>query len=261
MRWIDSNGLRPDDEWLATSARYTDELRGMCPDDRRAFFDRPSVAAHWAALRDDLMTLSDGKCWYSEAKIAAGYGEVEHFRPKRGTRGSSRSRHDGYWWLAFDSRNYRLSASIPNRTKNNEFEIRGNRAANEGDVLEDELPVLLDPTSADNTSLVWFAEGGAMVAAPHATRDDAERVEYTRRRCGLDRGRIPRERELVWNACRDRLRLWALYRRQAATSPSQRARADSEATRLKGMVAPDQPFSRVAFACLAQTGGLGLLGA
>jgi hypothetical protein len=259
MRWVDTSSFELDEAWLERSARYTDELRALSPDERREFFKRPSVAAHWGALRDDLMSLSHGKCWYSEARIGAGDGEVEHFRPKRGTHGSSASPHAGYWWLAFEPANYRLSASIPNRTKRSEFPIRGQRAKQESDILDDELPVLLDPASADDASLVWFVEGGVLTAAPHATPDDAARVEHTREQCGLNRGRIPRERELVWNSCRTRIKLWTLYRRRAATSVSQRARADSEAASLKGMTGPDQPYSRVAIACLSQTEGAAAL--
>src|SRR6266496_5376859 len=80
-----------------------------------AVADRPAVIqkhAHvWAALRSHLKTLSK-KCWYCESLELRSDQPVDHFRPKGAVRGTKAA--SGYWWLAFDWKNYRLSCTFCN---------------------------------------------------------------------------------------------------------------------------------------------------
>jgi len=81
---------------------------------------------HWR-FPDLVKWLSDinfEKCWYTETKFGGDYQEVEHYRPKKGTRnsdGKEHATHSGYYWLAFELSNYRLCKSRPNRKKGTFF--------------------------------------------------------------------------------------------------------------------------------------------
>lgn len=252
MRWIDARAFRPSAGWLEKAAEKTDALREMSEEERRRALRASSASTFWGLLRDDLSTLGHGKCWYTEAHFGGGDAQVEHYRPKLGWHTDGDQPHDGYWWLAFDYRNYRLIASIPNRTKSSAFPIDGPRVVDEGGVLDDELPVLLDPTKPHDASLLTFADGGTPRPAPHATAIERHRVEYTVQRCGLSAGHVARERETVWNDCTNALREWALIRASAGNSPSARERANALAERVAEMVKPETPYSRAAKACASQ---------
>ncbi|SRR6266516_6288970 len=252
MRWIDTSRYEPPAEWLEESDRRTEELRGKSNDERKAVLDNPGAARHWASLRDDLTRLGHDKCWYTEAPIGAGDAQIEHFRPKRPNRPDAEHAHEGYWWLAFNPRNYRLIASIPNRTKSNEFPVRGRRAVVEADSLDDELPLLLDPANANDVGLLTFGDGGIPVPAAGISGAEHERVEYTIPRCGLDHPQITRQREAVWIECSNAVKEWLINRVHAGNSPGSSAAATATAARLRRMVRPEAPYSRAAHACLSQ---------
>src|SRR5687768_17617826 len=59
----------------------------------------------WRDLDQPLKTLTNGKCWYSESKNPMSDKNVDHFRPKNSV--VEDAAHEGYWWLAFDWKNYR----------------------------------------------------------------------------------------------------------------------------------------------------------
>ncbi len=65
--------------------------------------------------------MSYGKCWYSEAKDAGANFDVDHFRPKaEAKRAENLVDVEGYAWLAFDWKNFRLSAQNCNRLNTDE---------------------------------------------------------------------------------------------------------------------------------------------
>jgi hypothetical protein len=251
LRWIDTSAYEPDAAWQATSDLKTDELREMSDAERHEAFRKAAASRHWGKLREDLTSLGLDKCWYTEAKIGAGDAQVEHFRPKRPNAQGQPDSHGGYWWLAFDATNYRLAASVPNRSKSNDFPVRGTRAVAEGHSLDDELPLMLDPCDANDVDLLTFGDAGVPKPAPFGTAADAERVEYTADRC-LKGATVERGREAAWNNARNAFRAWALAQPNAAVSPGARAKATAAATRMKEMVRPDAAYSSVAAAHLDQ---------
>lgn len=124
-----------------------------------------------------LASLSNKKCWYCEARQERSDKHVDHFRPKGRVGEPGAKGHKGYWWLAFDWRNLRYSCQYCNMKrrdlttsivggKSDRFPIRDEsyRALSPGDVLGDELPVLLDPTERSDPSHVWFDPDGTAVA-------------------------------------------------------------------------------------------------
>ncbi|MEZ9864704.1 hypothetical protein AB4353_16140 [Vibrio breoganii] len=142
-------------------------LKTLTPEQRSAYIDKNGD--RWTALRAEFWRFGDHKCWYSEAPVNEQCGQIEHFRPKKRLHGLEKgSKHQGYWWLAFDWENYRLSSQVCNIRvtdylsgkkvgKGSYFPLRdeGKRAASEGEEkFEDN--VLLDPCNNRDVRLISF---------------------------------------------------------------------------------------------------------
>lgn len=111
-----------------------------------------------------------GKCWYCERKLPISELVVEHFRPKKrvtGLRG-----HQGYWWLAANSKNFRISCKNCNcrwtnpdgvvAGKGNYFPVmpKSFRAFTRRHNLSHEKPLLYDPlVQRDCYGLTFFEDG------------------------------------------------------------------------------------------------------
>ena len=107
-----------------------------------------------AEFKPVLEAVSNGKCWYSEARDKVSYWEVDHYRPKK-----------LYPWLAFDWRNFRLCGARPNRKKTDEFplEEEGSRATVAFPDTVREGPILLDPVRwGPRTSYLQGGRGADM---------------------------------------------------------------------------------------------------
>lgn len=118
----------------------------------------------WRDLKETLKELSHGKCWYTESKNDGSYGDVDHFRPKGKVHESSD--HTGYWWLAFDYKNYRFSCQISNTSgKRDHFPLQEgctHVTTFDGD-LDTEVFLLLDPTIEDDPKLLAYSEDGSVI--------------------------------------------------------------------------------------------------
>lgn len=125
----------------------------------------------WRDLDTKLSMLSRGKCWYSESRNPTADKNVDHFRPKN--RVEEDPSHEGYWWLAFDWRNYRYSSQWCNQRRVDDssgteggkwdqfpLPVNGYRARSEGDDIELEDPDLLDPIDPDDWKLLTFRSDG-----------------------------------------------------------------------------------------------------
>ena len=100
-------------DWLKKVAGLQEQLEAP-PDAaaRKAFID--THASVWGEIKDQLLEMSAGKCWYSEAPDAVSDWHVDHFRPKKRALDEDKTEHDGYHWLAFDWKNYRIAGSYSN---------------------------------------------------------------------------------------------------------------------------------------------------
>jgi uncharacterized protein (TIGR02646 family) len=148
---------------------------------------RPKV---WGDLAVPLKALSKEKCWYSESKNSASDKNVDHFRPKN--RVQEDPDHEGYWWLAFDWRNYRLSSQWCNQRRNDKvsktsggkwdhFPLRPGsfRAQLETDDYEQEEVELLDPIDPDDWKLLTFRPDGHPTPAKPAGTAEHNRAATT----------------------------------------------------------------------------------
>lgn len=148
---------------------------------------RPKI---WGELVAPLKALSKGKCWYSESKNPTSDKNVDHFRPKN--RVQEDPDHEGYWWLAFDWRNYRLSSQWCNQRRNDKisktsggkwdhFPLRPGsfRARLESDDYEQEEIELLDPIDPEDWKLLTFRPDGRPTPTKPANTPEHERAAIT----------------------------------------------------------------------------------
>lgn len=133
-----------------------------------------TAASIWQALKGTLRELSHDKCWYCESARHRTDDAVDHFRPKG--RVAECPGHEGYWWLAFDWRNYRFSCTWCNsRRVDHENSIGGGkqdhfplldetkRVLDRTAPVTQEEPCLLDPTVRTDPILLWYQDDGQVV--------------------------------------------------------------------------------------------------
>ena len=177
MRFIDLEEIRPRirDEIRALEDATRLVLEAHNADERRALFQR--FRNRWTALREELSAHSHNKCWYIECKNPGTDDDIDHFRPKAAVK--EEPDHPGYYWLAFEWTNLRLSCHHANRPRTNAEtgETGGKsdhfplidpamRAWEPTDDVRREEPALLDPTRLADVAMLSFAPNGDAELAP-----------------------------------------------------------------------------------------------
>src|SRR5688572_20560587 len=141
-------------DWAKDAAAALDAVRAVRndPKARAALINKKRI---WGQLNELLGKLSNEKCWYCESTQKRSDMAVDHFRPKNSV---AEDKADGYWWLAFDWKNYRYSCTYCNSRrvgdegetggKQDHFPLLGDRGTAEQSVKDldaREKPALLDP--------------------------------------------------------------------------------------------------------------------
>lgn len=211
MIYIDLLNNPPDEALIKEGEQLTEELKKQTPDKRDEFID--AHQKYWGKLKDYYSELSHRKCWYTETHNPASDYHMDHFRPKKAVMHLTKdappfetTNKDGaYWWLAFDWKNYRLSASIPNTSKNAYFPLKQGTppAEDEGDVSTEWIG-LLDPTNQDDVNLLTFGDDGKACAA--CSDDDsweAQRVQLSVRVYNLNDVSLVEARIEIRNKCKE----------------------------------------------------------
>lgn len=132
---------------------------------------KPARMAVWQDLNVCAAGIMKEKCWYSESKNPTADKNVDHFRPKN--RVDDDQHHEGYWWLAFDWKNYRYVSQWCNQRridkrnateggKGDHFPLTPGkfRARLESDDPNQEEPLLIDPAVPDEWKLLSFRQDG-----------------------------------------------------------------------------------------------------
>ncbi len=225
MRYIDIdklpdifNELNPEtsfDDWLEEAENHLSNIRGKSKEERSSYWKKNS---HWTKLYSSLSKLSGGKCWYSESLENSCRWEVEHYRPKaRAKINNELILEDGYWWLSYHWRNFRLAGSFVNKrskdpfTKNNTvigkgcyfpLEETSGVAKPEDMYCKDEIPLLLDPINPRDCTLISFDKNGDIY--PTYMNDGSLRekkaltsINYY----GLQNTSLKRGRKDIWLKC------------------------------------------------------------
>ena len=276
MRYIDRNIFQQtvnDFGWEAIKQAQLQAMNGMNIDEKKEYIrNHPE----WNQLQPIMLSLSNNKCWYSEAPIGNGDLEIDHFRPKSRSKQkldytdpkSTSITHNpnGYWWLAYEWYNYRLSGSLANKRRRDRLgngeEVHGKgdyfpldcddvgRVANDEENTNCEIPILLDPLNREDVSLLTFDSNGEVISAG---MDDYEhnRVLQTIFYYHLDLEQLNKERLAAWKDCeREILEI----KEQIDTSPDERARrliVNSCLRRLVDYVkSPDRSYTSAMKACI-----------
>jgi len=166
----------------------------------------------WGRLKEWLSNASGHKCWYCEAKSNRAPFDIDHFRPKLGITvdGVELAGHTGYYWLAYEWPNFRLSCQRCNRPEKDELTILPGKA-NEFPIQNEatrctapaisfaaETPRLLDPCiEADCALLAHGIDGEVKPAAPVGTWE-YERARYTIDQLGFNEWNTPESRRGRW---------------------------------------------------------------
>ena len=208
MRYINIENKTPPNDWYQKAERLTSELSCLrTPEERKKFISK-STNKIWTELRKWLAELSHEKCWYSEAREIFSLYDIDHFRPKSRTRNLDNNEREGYWWLAYDWRNYRLSGQVGNRRyqeggKGDFFPLKKGSPVATGPNCDlcDEIIYLLDPTDPNDPILLTFDESGYPKPAVPEQTWEYERVKETIKLLHLDYQPLVDERKKIWNKC------------------------------------------------------------
>jgi hypothetical protein len=254
----------PDAAWLNRANALLEELTAAPTDEaRNAIIDGNRDV--WGGLKDWLLSLSHGKCWFSEAKDCFSHWDVEHYRPKKAAKDVDGTPHAGYWWLAFDWTNLRICGNAGNRMKGTYFPLRQGcaRVTIGGDIrLEDAL--LLDPVDYDDPALLSFNLEGRAIAAAHVIDTwERDRVEYSVRRYNLDFPPLMDKRKALWAECwrrvQEYLKELATYHADT-TNAVAKDRYKQAARGVRALMSDEQELSAVARACVLSSGDPRLTG-
>ncbi|MFN2456254.1 MAG: hypothetical protein ABR577_18800 [Pyrinomonadaceae bacterium] len=127
-------------------------------------FDFDSKIYAHKTVKDELIKAQHDKCFLCESKIThIAFGDVEHFRPKGGSRQSEGDslQKPGYYWLAYEWSNLFLACPLCNQLfKKNLFPLRNPkaRAATHKDKLNHEEPLFIDPVADNPEEYISFRE-------------------------------------------------------------------------------------------------------
>lgn len=184
MRYINIRDLSPDAPWKQAASDAAKAVREAQPAERtKVINDHQDI---WKDIKEALWALSYGKCWYCESIDPRSDNAVDHYRPKGNVRGAEPP-HSGYWWLAFECKNYRFSCTFCNTIRKSATTVGGKqdyfplwdenkRAKCDADDIEEELPLLLDPTKISDVRLIAFAEDGSIGPAVDKTQEREYRM-------------------------------------------------------------------------------------
>ena len=158
---------------LAIALRAQAELEQLPHNKHKAFIKKKGHI--WRRFARYLAKMAYGKCWYSESKDIHTFQDVDHFRPKQAAKRANGVEDDGYPWLAFSWDNFRYSSQRANRPGTDEetqettgkaswFPLLtfGKKADWNDRCINDERPVLLDPTVLADVRLIEVTASGHM---------------------------------------------------------------------------------------------------
>lgn len=231
-------------------------------DERKAFIAQNTDK--WAAVRAYLCEMSNGKCWYSEAREKVSRYQVDHFRPHGRAKQAPKNYSEGYSWLAFELDNFRLAGMLCN-TANREY-AEGTTGKSDWFPLADptkraclaspdhskETPVLLDPTDPDDPCKLAFSDDGNVAADSDLAPEVREHVELSITYLGLRQSQLNGARRTTWRRCLKKIKQ---YSRIAKKKKGERTADESQLLlefreELLGMSRASSEFAAVARSCL-----------
>ena len=202
---------------------------------RKAYIEKHSAA--WTAVREYLHAMSNGKCWYSEARDSVARYQVDHFRPHGRAKQALKTFADGYSWLAFNLDNFRLAGMLCN-TANKEYSedtvgkgdwfplADPSKRANllRRDTIK-ETPLLLDPIEPEDPCKLWFNDDGSIVPDPDLAEPTKSNVMLAIQYLGLQQSQLKDKRRSAWRICK---RIIDRYKRIDRIPKGDRTESDAQ---------------------------------
>ncbi|RWI18633.1 MAG: hypothetical protein EOQ92_22985 [Mesorhizobium sp.] len=253
--------------WLAKVAALQAELEAFpTAAERKTFID--SKKAIWGEIKDKLLEMSHEKCWYSEAPDAVSDWHVDHFRPKNRALDEDRTPHEGYAWLAFDWKNYRIAGSYPNSPHtDDEGKTRGKwdyfplgngspRANWNNRDFTNEICLILDPAKKNDPKLMTFDEEGVPIPSDPLNAISKKKVAVTVHYLFLDSPRLISARKKKWRETSDWIEE---YQKVCPENYEDCTALDVERferhiERLSAITGPEAAYAATARACLRANG-------
>lgn len=256
MRYIDTSGYQPDSTWLTKADALTKELL-----DAKTITEKHKIIddnqAFWGELKDFLLAISLEKCWYSESKNTYSYMHVDHFRPKKKAIGVDKIDYGGYWWLAFDWTNYRISGAVGNVLKRDKFAVLKYKASKPDDLLDDEIIYLLDPTEIEDVSKITFNSNGEVMSIDKDKNSwDYKRADYTIKTLKLNYKKLKDARKVSWAECSNLILETEKLIQDNCQNPSanRRGQIKQKLKQLKKLTKASSEFSEAIKTCLISSG-------
>lgn len=253
--------------WLDIMKKHNKNIKGLSKEERSKYFtNNPD----WNILQKIMIEEFGYKCWYSEAPIGNGEFEIDHFRPKNRAKQDDKSKtvnkSNGYWWLAYDFENYRLSGALSNKRRrdklreNAETEGKGDifpldldngKIANDEGSTFCEKPLLLDPIISSDVGLLTFDEGGSVLPNPLAIDEiDKERAEVSIKLYHLDSDQLETARCQVWTICSKVIEDAYVYFTESDSKEAKKLALATCAETITEKTNPKSDFSAVAKVCV-----------
>ncbi len=245
------------DAWLAKSTQLVADLAALDTagkrDERNALID--SNSGHWGALKEWLLALSGGKCWFSEVRDLYSHYDVEHFRPKKVAKTLDDNVRDGYWWLTFDYMNFRVCGNVGNRKKGGWFPLKDGSLCSSyaAQCEESETPYLLDPIDDSDVLLIAFDEEGKVVPTPGVSDWEQERVNETVKRLKLnEHAPLAEARRKIWQKVDGLIEDFNAAKARCGTgnNPVAKAKLTEVRSKIREMTDPMAELSSVAKWCV-----------
>lgn len=237
-RWQNDAGKLTQDLYNADS----EQNRKNIIDNNQSLWKRPK-------FREWMVELFHKKCWYTESKEKVSAYHVDHFRPK-GRVSDSEGSSEGYWWIAFDWKNYRIAGQLINVKKKDRFPINGTfRASIDDQRIEIEDAQLIDPLDEEDVALISFDESGEVVCAGDISEKDKKRVEVTNDILGLNKiQNLVEARQEKWSKCHEYINDY--LNADKYNNPLRKFKKANAKIELKKMINEKEEFSAVALACI-----------
>lgn len=253
--------------WDDIRKRHIQNLKGLSKDERKKYL---SENPDWNFLQKIMIEEYGYKCWYSEALIGNGIFEIDHFRPKNRARqgdiGDKPNKENGYWWLAYDIDNMRLSGAMSNQRRrdklreNAEVEGKGDLFPldlTRGKIAKDECstlcekPLLIDPVIPSDVGLLTFDEDGKILPNPLIRNDfDKKRAEISIDLLHLDSDQLETPRQQIWLACSEAIENAYLFFIESDSEEEKKIAMTNCAKVLFERLNPKSEFSSVAKVCV-----------
>jgi uncharacterized protein (TIGR02646 family) len=210
----------------------------------------------WATAGKGLRDVMYGKCWYCETFETRSDMPVDHFRPKNRVVECDGT-NDGYWWLAFDWRNYRYSCTYCNSRRSGDDTTGGKqdhfpllnpkkRARNESE-LKNEKPELLDPCNLrDPWNLTFLEDGRAIGIVAGSDRLARRRTKTSIGIYHLNETRLKNERKKIALLIRDKVERIKEIDRQQRKSDADNRTVDDALRDILVLLKSSTPFCTAA---------------